>query len=167
LDPPTTFINQAGILQLVFKSKKPGAIKFSEWLADDVIPALLTTGTYTMPITQTDIEHLNKSFYTDNFLSDYDNRPVVYLAYVGKHKIIVDDTPKEEHVLKFGVTREISRRDLDEHRKFYETFNVLGIWETLSNFEVEDQLKKNFESQGMLIDLKIKGMNKKKIKENI
>lgn len=38
----------------------------------------------------------------------------------------------------------------------------MGIWETLSNVEVEEQLKNNFESKNMLVNLKIKGMNKNK-----
>lgn len=94
------------------------AEEFFEWLADEVIPALQTKGTHTMPLTSKDIQRLNKSFYTDNLLSDYDNKPVVYLAYVGKHKIIVDGEIREEYILKFGTTREICRLDLVEHRKF-------------------------------------------------
>jgi hypothetical protein len=56
----------------------------------------------------------------------------------------------------------MDERDLDQHRKFYKTFNVLGIWKTLANVEVEKGIEKNFRSLNMLVDLKIKGMNKTK-----
>lgn len=158
----TTFIDDCGLFQLVSRSKKKEAEILWRRITKEILPTLFRTGSYTLPITQTDIERLNKSFYTDNFLSDFDNKPVIYLAYIGKHKITLNGITKAEHILKFGLTRKMSRRDLEEHRKFYETFNVLGIWETLSNFEVEDQLKKNFESKGMLVDIQIKGRNKKK-----
>lgn len=162
IDPQTIFIDDCGLFQLVSRSKKKEAVVLWRKITKEILPTLFKTGTYTLPITQTDIDRLNKSFYTDNFLSDFDNKPVIYFAYIGKHKVKINGVTREEHILKFGVTRKMSRRDLEEHRKFYETFNVLGIWETLSNFEVEEQLKKNFESNGMLVDVQIKGKNKKK-----
>jgi len=115
-----------------------------------------------MPSKESDIEKLNKSFYEDHILSNYDNRPVIYFAYVGKHIVIINGIKKEEDVIKFGETRKMSQRDLDEHRKFYNKFNVLGIWETLANVEVETQLKKNFKSMNMLVNLKITEKNKTK-----
>ena len=37
----------------------------------------MTTGTYTTPITKSDIERLNKSFYDDDkMLSAFDNKPI-------------------------------------------------------------------------------------------
>lgn len=82
---------------------------------------------------ETDIKKLNKSLYEDHILSNYDNHPVIYFAYVGKHIVIINSIEKEEDIIKFGQTRKMNQRDLDEHRKFYNKFNVLGIWETLAN----------------------------------
>lgn len=162
IDPQTIFIDDCGLFQLVSRSKKREAEKLWRQITKVILPTLFTTGTYTMPAKRNDIENLNKSFYDDNMLSNYDNRPVVYFAYVGKQMVVIDGITKEEHVIKFGQTRKMSQRDLDEHRKFYKIFNVLGIWETLANVEVEKQIENNFESMNMLVPIKIKGKNKKK-----
>lgn len=162
IDPKTIFIDQTGILQLIVKSRKPECEKFSEWLTEEVIPSIMKTGKYEMPITETDIGKLNKNFYDDNMLSKFIGNPCVYLAYIGKHTVMINGEPKEEHIIKFGETRKMEKRDLKQHRKFYKKFNILGIWKTLANIEVETQIKNNFQSLGMAVDLKIKGMNKSK-----
>lgn len=162
INPQTIFINQTGVLQLVIKSRKPECEKFAEWLAEEVIPSIMNTGKYESPITEIDIDRLNKNFYDEHMLSKYMGNPCLYLAYVGKHKIVINGETKEEHVIKYGQTRKMEERDLKQHRKFYKKFNILGVWKTLANVEVENKLRANFEGLDMLVDLKIKGMNKNK-----
>lgn len=161
LDEKTIFIDECGLFQLVSRSKKKEAIKLWKQITKEILPELFATGTYTMPITESDITKLTKNFYNDNILSEYDNQNVIYLAYVGKHEVVVNGTKKIDHILKFGKTIHISQRDLDEHRKFYETFNIVGIWRTLACDIVEKKIEKNFESNNMLVNLKIKGKNTK------
>lgn len=43
------FITESGVYKLVFKSRKPNAEKFTDWIADEVLPTLRKTGTYEMP----------------------------------------------------------------------------------------------------------------------
>jgi prophage antirepressor-like protein len=160
IDPQTTFINGCGFWQLVSRSRKEEAKLLWEKITKEILPELFATGTYTMPITKSDKNKLTKSFYDDNMISDFMENPCIYIAYVGKHKIIVNGFTKIVDVIKYGNTCEISRRDLKEHRKFYETFNVLGIWKSLAAKEVEKKIEKNFESLNMLVDLKIKGSNR-------
>lgn len=42
------FLTESGVYKLVFKSHKPDAEKFIDWVTDDVLPTLRKTGTYTM-----------------------------------------------------------------------------------------------------------------------
>ena len=42
------FITESGVYKLVFKSHKPNAEKFTDWIADEVLPALRKTGRYEM-----------------------------------------------------------------------------------------------------------------------
>lgn len=42
------FINEAGLYELVLRSKMPKAIEFKRWVTQDVIPAIRKTGTYTI-----------------------------------------------------------------------------------------------------------------------
>lgn len=43
------FLTESGVYKLVFKSHKPNAEKFTDWIADEVLPTLRKTGIYEMP----------------------------------------------------------------------------------------------------------------------
>ncbi len=43
------FLTESGVYKLVFKSHKPNAEAFTDWIADEVLPALRKTGHYEMP----------------------------------------------------------------------------------------------------------------------
>lgn len=43
------FITESGVYKLVFKSHKPNAEEFTDWIADEVLPALRQTGSYEIP----------------------------------------------------------------------------------------------------------------------
>lgn len=42
------FLTESGVYKLVFKSHKPNAEKFTDWIADEVLPILRKTGSYEM-----------------------------------------------------------------------------------------------------------------------
>lgn len=44
----TTVINEAGLYKLIFASKLPSAVKFSDWVCEDVMPTLRKTSTYSI-----------------------------------------------------------------------------------------------------------------------
>lgn len=43
------FITESGVYKLVFKSRKPNAEAFTDWVTDEVLPTLRKTGSYEMP----------------------------------------------------------------------------------------------------------------------
>lgn len=43
------FLTESGVYKLVFKSRKPNAEKFTDWVTDEVLPSLRKTGSYEMP----------------------------------------------------------------------------------------------------------------------
>ena len=43
------FLTESGVYKLVFKSHKPNAEAFTDWIADEVLPTLRKTGSYEMP----------------------------------------------------------------------------------------------------------------------
>lgn len=43
------FLTESGVYKLVFKSRKPNAEKFTDWVTDEVLPTLRKTGSYKMP----------------------------------------------------------------------------------------------------------------------
>jgi prophage antirepressor-like protein len=145
MDNKTIFISDPGIFQLISRSKKDGAIVLWEFITETILPELFTKGTYSLPVKKSDIERLMKNFYDDNMLSDYKDKLAIYLAYIGEYL--------GKHILKFGKSNDFVRRDLKEHRKMYKQFNVIKIWETISNDLVEESIKYNFLSKNMLITL--------------
>lgn len=56
------FLTESGVYKLVFKSRKPDAEKFSDWVADDVLPMINATGAYV--VTNREEEFVN------NYLPD-------------------------------------------------------------------------------------------------
>ena len=42
------FLTESGVYKLVFKSHKPNAEAFTDWIADEVLPTLRKTGSYEM-----------------------------------------------------------------------------------------------------------------------
>jgi prophage antirepressor-like protein len=142
-DPNTNFINQKGLFSLVSHSKTLGAQLFMDWICDDLLPKLFSYGTYSMKPEKLAI----KEFYDDNLLSDYKDKRVVYLAYVGRHN--------DEEILKFGISKDFPRRELKEHRKAFSTFKVQHIEICDSNQEVEEKLKIELDARKMLRKLKI------------
>lgn len=152
IDGKTIFINKTGIFQLVTRSKKPKAIEFLEWITEDVIPQLLEYGTYTMKSANTELAKLTKDFYVDNDITDYLNMQVFYLAYIGEYD--------GQHLLKFGVSGNYPRRELEEHRKQFDNYNVIKIWPTIANYLVEDKVRTEMNSKKVLIRQIIKKKNK-------
>lgn len=52
------FLTESGVYKLVFKSRKPNAEAFTDWIADEVLPSLRQTGHYEMPKNKTQSERL-------------------------------------------------------------------------------------------------------------
>lgn len=52
------FLTESGVYKLVFKSRKPNAEAFTDWVTDEVLPALRKNGSYEMPKAKTRPEHL-------------------------------------------------------------------------------------------------------------
>lgn len=161
VDSQTIFIDDTGLMQLVSRSNKPEAIKLWRQITKEILPTLFRTGYYEMPITEKDADRLNQSFYDDNMLSKFMKDPCIYLAYIGKHKVVINGIKKLIDVIKYGNTINIAKRDLEQHRKNYDTFNVLGIWKTLAHIKAEQSIKQNFESLNMIVKINIKGSNKR------
>jgi len=52
------FLTESGVYKLVFKSHKPNAEAFTDWIADEVLPAIRKTGTYEKPKAKAQTERL-------------------------------------------------------------------------------------------------------------
>ena len=149
IDPQTTFITRTAVFQLIAKSKMPKAVEFFEWISETVIPQLLEYGTYTMKSPKSELAKLTKDFYENNDITDFENTHVVYLAYIGNDN--------NQYILKFGVSGDYPRRELEEHRKTYKNYNVINIWPANANYLIESKIKKAMRAKRVIHKGKIKG----------
>lgn len=56
-----TVINEAGLYKLIFASKLPKAIDFSDWVCEEVLPSIRKTGKYSIEKTEPNLEDLSAS----------------------------------------------------------------------------------------------------------
>jgi len=145
MDKKTIFINLSGFFNLIHKSNKPHAKKIKKWLDDIVLPSLIKYGTYIMQPDKITI----KNFYDTNSFSIFDNKAILYIAYVGKYK--------GEHIFKFGLTRDLFQREYDKHRKQFELFKVVFIGECDNCEKIEKKFKKELKMRCISRNLIIKG----------
>lgn len=84
------FLKEAGVYKLIFKSRKPDAEKFQDWVTDEVLPQIRMTGGY-IPTTQEDDEEtiLAKAFL------------IAQRTIEKKNKLIKEMTPRVNWFDKF------------------------------------------------------------------
>ena len=73
------FLTESGVYKLAFRSNKPGAEKFTNWVADEVLPAIHRTGEYRMkpkasakPALPAEYEYFPKTFRGEPVMTTQD-----------------------------------------------------------------------------------------------
>lgn len=89
------FLTESGVYKLVFRSNKPKAEKFTDWVTDEVLPAIRKEGAYIKP---------SKKIQT---ISNYSNKEKLYNINVAVKRII----PVLE---KAGVSPQLQAKTLKE-----------------------------------------------------
>ncbi len=74
------------------------------------------------------------SVYFNKNVSDYDNKNVFYMAYVG--------TINGEDIYKYGISSQIYARDYKEHRNIFQIFRLFCIEETDNTAKIEKLFEK-------------------------
>ena len=133
----TIYINESGLYSLILTSKKPIAKEFKRWVTSEVLPSLRKHGKY----------EINKSFYNDNLLADYNSQNVLYIADIG--------FIENKQTYKYGKSSRIYERDVKEHRKVFSTFNIIHIVKTDNNDVIETMFKHELDVKKLLVSIKI------------
>ena len=74
------------------------------------------------------------SFYRENDLYKFDNKNVIYVAYVGKYN--------NEQIFKYGIISKIFKREYLCHRKNFERFEMVSIKITDNKDVIEELFQK-------------------------
>lgn len=91
------------------------------------------------------------SFYNENDLYKYDNKNVIYLAYIGQ--------VNGEEMYKYGKTYKLYEREYKAHRKNFDIFEMQYVKITDNKDVVEDILEKELQIRKIHRKATIKTMN--------
>ena len=61
----TLFVNESGLYRLIFQSKIKSAVKFQDWIFEEVIPSIRKTGEYKIPANLKKLSTENRKVLTD------------------------------------------------------------------------------------------------------
>jgi hypothetical protein len=86
--------------------------------------------------------NMDKFFWDDNLISNFNYKCVIYLAYIG----IIDGI----YVFKYGVTKQVDIREFKQHKSTFEFFQMVHIEVCDNMYFVESQLQKVLESKCLL-----------------
>jgi prophage antirepressor-like protein len=126
-----TFLTEKGLYKVLFRSRKPIAKQFTDWVCE-VIKEVRLNGLYNL---EKQLELKDKKI--DDILNDkdlniiknFENKPIVYLGLV------------ENNIIKFGFTDNIKIR-IKDHRKVYGSkFSIEYVYESMYNRVIEKNMK--------------------------
>ena len=150
----TIYINESGIYRILLKSRLPIAEELQVWLEDEVLPQIRKSGSYSIQCNNL-IENDNNEeqiFWTENSISDYDNKNVLYLGFIG-----INDNG--EPLFKFGKSEQVYTREFEQHQRTFDKFQMRHI-ELCDNMSiVEKEFKKELKTKNLLRTLEINGKN--------
>lgn len=98
-----------------------------------------------------------RNFYDNNYLSDYDETPIIYMAYIGKYSLKEEETVKVYDVLKLGSSNNFAERDLNHNRHIYKNFIVQQIWKVASSKKTERKIIQHPAMKNILENVEING----------
>lgn len=92
------FLTESGVYKLVFKSHKPNAEKFTDWIADEVLPSIRKTGSYSAN-GKSEIEQglIAAKFVADDMRVNTASRLLMYENLCKDFNIPTGFIPKYEH----------------------------------------------------------------------
>jgi hypothetical protein len=94
------------------------------------------------------IEYDEELFWNENEISDYNNKNVLYIAFIGIFN--------NERIYKFGKSEQIYTREFKQHQKFFNIFKMKHVEECDNMSLIEKEFKKNLKSKNLLRNIEIK-----------
>ena len=115
----TEFINLVGFMSLIRNTAVRGNtnMDIKEWLKTEVLPLL---DEYKSPFQSKELKI--SSFYSEVLVSNFYEKAVVYIGYIGKIN--------GSFFFKYGLSRHMFERDYEQHSKKFSVFEIVFIGET-------------------------------------
>ena len=158
MQPSTIFITSTGMLDLFLKSKLPLACKMKRWLINEVIPSILSTGSYSLLVQQSTVVQSLACPRTTTC-----HNPHGFSISSMKSAIYVLNLPLL-NMHKFGYSNNLMNRFKQHEYDFGEIIIELVI-ETPEVQEIEKRLKLEIRSHGINTVFDINGRKMKELFE--
>ena len=142
-----TFLTEKGLYKVLFRSRKPIAQKFQNWVCD-VIKEIRVTGIYNM---QKEIDKKQEELASLETTKEKEKSHAVEQVIIAQFPQntecvyfgTIDNTnEKGEKLIKFGISNDLSNRVLD-HRKKYINFRLVSAYRVQNKTEIENLMKKH------------------------
>ena len=138
-----TFLTEKGLYKVLFRSRKPIAQKFQNWVCE-VVKEIRLTGIYKM---QTEInkaiEEKNEAIEEKNKIREktlIENFPSnVQCVYYGT---IDNKSEKGERLIKFGNSNNLKNR-IYNHKKTYDNFRLINAFKVENKLQIENAIKEH------------------------
>ena len=143
-------INESGLYELLFKSRKKEAIAFRDWIFEEVLPSIRKTGKYSIPDKLSKKSKEDRNFLTSSWKDHGITKPHEYIQL----------TLQEYKSLNLKK----KKSEMDRHELLL--LNALESMEALKLFEHEE-IEGYYECKDSLIDTskKVKEITNKEKKE--
>jgi prophage antirepressor-like protein len=154
-----TFLTEKGLYKVLFRSRKPIAQKFQNWVCD-VIKEIRVTGIYNM---QKEIDKKQEELVSLETAKEKEKTRAVEQVIIAQFPQntecvyfgTIDNTnEKGEKLIKFGISNDLSLRVLD-HRKKYINFRLVSAFRVQNKTEIENLMKKHPKIQKHLRMIKV------------
>jgi prophage antirepressor-like protein len=154
-----TFLTEKGLYKVLFRSRKPIAQKFQNWVCD-VIKEIRVTGIYNM---QKEIDKKQEELVSLETTKEKEKTRAVEQVIIAQFPQntecvyfgTIDNTnEKGEKLIKFGISNDLSNRVLD-HRKKYINFRLVSAYRVQNKTEIENLMKKHPKIQKHLRMIKV------------
>jgi prophage antirepressor-like protein len=154
-----TFLTEKGLYKVLFRSRKPIAQKFQNWVCD-VIKEIRVTGIYNM---QKEIDKKQEELVSLETAKEKEKTRAVEQVIIAQFPQntecvyfgTIDNTnEKGEKLIKFGISNDLSNRVLD-HRKKYINFRLVSAYRVQNKTEIENLMKKHPKIQKHLRMIKV------------
>lgn len=139
----TAFINESAMYKLAFRSNKPEADRFVNWIAGEVLPSIRRTGSYSSNGIQTPLEAPSKKLPLPKYRPFFENwqscvKP--YLSYIESYEVAKKLGVSYSHVRKVfkgtavseRVVRALNDKAMENKRRGKEYVQLLPVYEQLS-----------------------------------
>lgn len=129
------YVNEGGLYQLVFRSRKESAKKFKKWVTHDVLPSIRKTGKYSVPENLIKESTKNRNLLTDEWKRHGIENPSEYIKLTLKEyrELNIVDKRKKDFNKKEMLL--INALEAMESLKLYSCDEVSGVNECLNSIE--------------------------------